>query len=416
MLDNITCEKLIHFLAGTQEIPGIDYPTLDRTDYNLINSFSRQLARKIGFTDRQYELAKTKIDYYAEQLPGIDLEAAKTALEIPLREIDRAKWIDIQKDEATGQYTNVLIRFTFSKRLINNIEKLKQDIGNNDWSYDKDNKTHIVKYSERNLYDVVKAFEDKNFELTADVQEMYKVLNCYEPDDYVPGVYNYTVKNMSPTGIEYITQELGEPTEDNLVLYRDRSLRYGLEYFDDDLSKCLSQSKKLVSSIANRKSKSVIVNRETANIEDVVLALEELKRLPVLIVLPSAEAHDVLVTVHDRIKNIISSDDICTMFRKENNTPDGAYLNEYIRKEKINNKLANNTKIVYTLDNKVPKPLIKSEFNPMAVLVHSIGSSPYSVRKMLGCYEDKDLIIHYSSKDSRSSAYFYDRSIETING
>lgn len=415
MLDNITCEKVIHFLAGTQEIPGMEYPKIDRSDYNLINSFSRQLARRIGFTDRQYELAKTKIDYYADQLSGIDIEAAKSILELPLREIDRARWIDIQQDEETGQFMNVLIRFTFSKKLIDNIDKLKKDIGNDAWAYDKENKTHIVKYSERNLYDVVNAFEGKNFELTPVVQELYEKLDAYSPDDYIPGVYDYTIKNMSPSGIDYITKELGKPCEDNLVLYRDRSLRYGLEYFDDVLSNCLAQTNPLVGSIANRKSKSVILNKESANIEDVILALEELKRLPVVVVLPAAEAHDVLVMLHDRIKNVISSQDISTLFRKENNTPEGAYLNEYIRKENINNTLANNTKIVYTLDSKVPKPLIKSEIDPMTVLVYSLGSSPYSVRKMLGCYEDKDLIIHYSSRDSRSSKYFYDRKIEILN-
>jgi len=407
MLDIITCETVIHFLAGTREIPGIEYPKLDKADYNLINSLSRQLARRIAFTDRQYELAKTKIDYYAEQLPGLDLDTVKQTLELPLREIDRAKWIDIDE-----QNQNILIRFTFSKRLINNIEDLKRHINRDHWNYDKANKTHIVTYTERNLFDVVECFKDKNFELTPLVKELYETLKDLSADNYVPGVYNYEVKNMPQKGIDAITQELGTPTKDNIILYRDRAIRYGLDYIDD--SDAFTEHNQLSTAIANRKSKSIIIHQDYVNIEDIVLALEELKRLPLIIVLPNQEAYDTLVTIHERIKNIIQPEDISTMFRMENDKEDGSYLNEYIRKENINNRLANNTKIVYTLENKVPKPLLKADFDPMALLVVSVGSSPLALRKLLGCYGDKDLIIHYSSKDSRSSSYFYDRNIETI--
>lgn len=410
MLDNITCETVIHFLAGTREISGLDYPKLDRSDYNLINSFSRQLARRIGFTDRQYELAKTKIDYYSEQLTGLDLDAIKQTLELPIREIDRARWIDIDE---TNQ--NILIRFTFSKKLISNIEQLKRHIDKEHWNYDKENKTHIVTYTERNLFDVVESFKDKNFELKPLVKDLYEKLSEFSIGDYVPGVYNYEVKNMPQQGIDSIVKELGEPSKDNLVLYRDRSIRYGLDYFDDDLDSILSQTTPLVGKLANRKTKSVIIHKEYVNVEDVVLALEELKRLPVIIVLPNSEAHDALVTIHERIKNIVPSKDISTMFRMENDKEEGSYLNDYIRKENINNKLAFNTKIVYTLENKVPKPLLKADFDPMSLLVVSVGSSPFSLRKLLGCYEHKDLVIHYTSKDSRSSNYFYDRNIETLN-
>lgn len=410
MLDTITCETVIHFLAGTREIPGIDYPKLDRSDYNLINSFSRQLARRIAFTDRQYELAKAKIDYYADQLPGLDLETIKETIELPIREIDRARWIDINEDA-----NEILIRFTFSKKLISNIETLKKHIDSDAWNYDKENKTHTVKYTERNLFDVVESFKDKNFELKPLVKELYNKLNELNLEDYVPGVYDYQVKNMPQKGIDFITKELGSPSQDNLLLYKDRSIRYGLEYFDQELEQHLTQANPIVSAIANRKTKSVIVHKDYVNIEDLILALEDLKRLPAIIVLPASDAHDVLVTIHERIKNIIPSKDISTMFRLENDGSDGSYLNEYIKKEQINNPLAINTKIVYTLENKVPKPLLKSEFDPMSLLVISVGSSPLALRKLLGCYGDKDLVIHYGSKDSRSSSYFYDRNIETLN-
>jgi predicted double-glycine peptidase len=422
MLDKITCETLIHFLAGTRELEGLEYPTIDRSDYNLINSFSRQLARHVGFTDRQYDLAKTKIDYYADQLSGIDLELAKNTLEIPLREIDRARWIDIVDHQGPDRVYEaskspfIAIRFTFSKKLISTIETLKRRIENAHWDYDKENKVHYIKYTERNLYDVLTSVEGKNFELSDRVKEIYNKLINFKPEDYIPGVYNLEVKNLPAKGLKLLEQEVGETTIDNLYLYRDRSIRYGLDYFDeDDLNKSLEQISPLANALANRKNRSVIVNREFVDINDLMLSLESLNRLPVIIVLPSSDAHDVLVELHQQIRNIIPSEDICTMFRMDNTNQDGSFINEYIRKEKINNKLAKNIKVVYTLENKVPKPLINADFDPMSLVVYSSHSSIYSIRKVLGCFEDKDLIVHYSTKNSKSSNYFYDRNIETIN-
>ena len=43
-------------------------------------------------------------------------------------------------------------------------------------------------------------------------------------------------------------------------------------------------------------------------------------------------------------------------------------FNKYIWKNKLNNPVAKNTKIVYISSNKLPKPLLKADFIPKMVL------------------------------------------------
>ena len=421
MLNKITCESLIFFLAGTQPIEDLPWPRLERSDYNLINSLSRQLAKSVGFTDRQYVLAKEKIDHYASSFEGIDIETAKETLAIPLREIDRSRWIKIVEYPGANRVYEaenspfIAIRFTFQKKLIDSLDSMKKGLNSEEWEYDKIEKIHYVRYSEQNLYKIVNLFKDKNFELSKEVEEIYEKLDALKSENYVPGVYNFEVKNLPPVGIKMLEQETGMLNSDTLYLYKDRSIRYGLEYFDEEeLNKSFANLDNTTKLIANRTSRSVAIQRDDITIDDIVLSLEKLNRLPMLIVLPSSEAHDVLVTMQQSIRNIIPSQDIAVMFRMDNTTPDGAHFNEYLRKEKINNKLANNTKIVYTLDNKVPKPLLQSGIELMSLLVYSSHSSVYAVRKVLDTYTNKDLIIHYVTKETKSTRFFYDRSVQEL--
>jgi len=421
MLNKLTCESLIFFLAGTAPIDNLPWPKIERSDYNLINILIRQLAKGVGFTDRQYALAKQKIDHYASAFADVDIESAKNELSIPLREIDRSRWIKIvdapknsrEIDKEKSPY--IAVRFTFQKKLIDSLESMKRGVSNEDWSYDKIEKIHYVRYSERNLYKIVNVFKEKNFDISDQVKEIYEKLEQFKIEDYVPGVYDFKIKNLPENGIKMLEQEVGVPTKDNLYLYRDRSLRYGLEYFDSDtLLKSFENLNDTAKVIANRTSRSISLQRDTVQIDDIILSLENLNRLPLLIVLPGAEAHDVLVTMQQSIRNIIAAEDIAVMFRMDNSSESGEHFNEYLKKEKINNKLANNTKIVYTLDNKVPKPLLQSGIEIMSLLVYSSSSSVYAVRKVLETYTNKDLIIHYVTKETKSTRFFYDRQVQEL--
>jgi len=385
---------------------------IERSDVNLIASFAKQTARGIGFTDRQYELAKTKLISYKEQLDKAghkDIEDVFDNLRIPLRSIDRTRYISIVNMDTECQ---IAVRFTFQKKLISALEAVKKTI-KVDSEYDKENKIHYFPYSEYNLYTLVSIFKDKNFDLDETVKEIYSKIEILKAEDYVPGVYDFALRNLKQTATNFLTQQLGTPEHENLVIYKDRSILHGLQHFD---TSALEESYKLYTplsvKVANRKNNKIKVLSSEYNLAMLIDTLTELRRIPALFIVPSDRAYDSIVTIQQHLKNIIDPDRISVAFRLEN-SGEGAEFNQYIRTQKINNKFDINTEIVYTLDNKVPKPLLNSEWTPETIVVFGRSSIP-GTRKVIDCFSDRDLIIFYEDQDGPSTRFFFDNHLETV--
>ena len=388
-----TVEDYIEILAGVQA--GGDSIKLERPDYNLITSLARQTFRGMAYTDRQFELAKNKVLHYKSQLESSGFTVLDNDLEtprMPLREIDRSRWIKIVDhlgDDTCYQSDKspfIAVRFTFQKKLISALEKLQVK----NYHYDKRTKVQYFEYSEQNLFRIVSAFANKNFNIDPQVQELYDKITKFSRETSLPGVYNYEIKNLPSTAVKELESTLGSPTADNLVLYKDRSLQYGLHV--DDYSVDVNS---LQHRIAQRNSVNVSVDSKNIKIDELLLTLESLKRNKTLILLSNNHQtyYDKIVDVHSYIRNIVDSKDVSVTFRLDNKD-DGLEFNNYIKKQGINNKVDTNTKIVYNVDNKMPKPLYTSNWMPDTIIV--LGSSGFvATRKVLECYPGVDLIIHF---------------------
>ena len=137
-----TVEDYIELLTGFQGSADI---TLDSSDHSLMFSFAKQISNSIPFTDRQCDLAKTKISYYKEQLEKNNYEVNDLSqLRMPLRSIDRSRWIKIV--ELNDNELWIGIRFIFQKKLILQLDKLKRLMSDSqDAFYDKEYKIHYFK-------------------------------------------------------------------------------------------------------------------------------------------------------------------------------------------------------------------------------------------------------------------------------
>jgi len=206
-------------------------------------------------------------------------------------------------------------------------------------------------------------------------------------------VYEGKLKNLPDKGRAMLEEEIGTPSQDTLALYKDRSLKYGLHWFDqDDLWGSIKKYSYLAGKIANRSVPSVVIEDTVFPVENIVLALEELERLPLLVVIPS-QTPEAVVEMHKNIRNIIAPEDTAVMFRLDNDAH-GAPVNEWIKENGLNSPLDSSKKIVYTIDNRIPKPILRSEWQPRAVLSLAQSSMLVSTRKILNYYADQDLIVH----------------------
>jgi len=395
----ITIEDCIEALAGTHEHI-VCSKEIESSDKSLIYSLARQTVNGTAYTDRQHELAISKATHYKSILEEVDIDVTTsvTQLRMPLRSIDRSRWIKLKNIEQSlitfnkpeEQY--IAVRFSFQKKLISALE----NINSKPIHYDKINKTHYFEYNERTLHNVVSALTNKGFEIQPELQERYEILEMMNNNkkNYVPGIYSLKLKNLHAKAIDYAISTIGSPDVDNLAMYKDRDQLLGITHFDeDDLNNSIRKLTTLSQKIVKRKSSNILINSDEHVFDRVAESILELNRYPLLVVLNDESELENLQKVHQSFRNIFSNDDFCSLYRKENISPGNTEFNEYIKQNKLNNSLAIKSKVVYTSINKMSKVMLKSEWRPQAAIL--MGSRRST--KVDQFLQELDLVIHYDT-------------------
>lgn len=370
-IDN-TAESCIEILSGVHPTHEFDGTGVDKSDKTLLLSLTKQLFKGTAFTDRQYELAKSKIILYKELLEkeGINVDSCIDTLRMPLRTIDRSKWIGIREYDGSA---HIAVRFTFNKKLISVIDGLRYAIKNKKQQYDEVLKIHYFPLTESNIYKIIKLFEGKNFTIEEELQKKYEVISMMHNNkkDYIPGVYSFKLKNLAQKAVDYIVTDIGaEPNEDNLSLYKDRRYMYGIEHFDEsDVLESCKNLTTLSKKIVEREHTQVLVDERKYTTDNVIESVLELNRYPLLVILSEENDLEELTQLHQSLRNIFPQEDHCVLYRKDNNSYSNTEFNKYIKENKLNNSLDVSTKIVYTKHNKLVKTLLKSEWRPKSAFV-----------------------------------------------
>ena len=401
-----TIEDLLEILAGLKGEANIK---VESSDQNLLYSMARQVFRGTGFTDRQYELTKEKILKYKDQFVNLDYDIDLTIdnLRIPLRQIDRSRWIKLVDSQGPNRVFEstkapfIAVRFIFQKKLINNIEAVKRSLGEGD--YDKENKIHYFPFSERAVYEIISNFnKTNNFEIQEELKEYYEKLKymANNKEKFIPGIYGLKLKNLHQKGLEYALSTIGEPDLNNLYHYYDQKEKYGISHVDEeDLEKSIKSLLPLSKKIIKRKKSQVLVNNKTYTKENLAEVILELYRFPLLIVLDQNQCYDQLIQYHKAFNGIIPNESCSVLFRLDNND-EGIEFNQYIKRNNLNNLVDNNTKIVYISNNKLPKPLLKSNWQPSCALLNYCGKT-YGSSKTEHYLTQLDLVIHYDETVSQ---------------
>lgn len=372
----------------------------------IINSIARQVFKGTALTDRQYNLMKEKLFAYQDQFESqgiIGFERALNRLRKPIREMDRSRWIKIVDCPGNNVYPAsdegpwIAVRFVFSKKLMKKFEPLKKEIPSH--KYDSDEKIHYFKLNEVSVYKVISVLANNDFDIDPVLEQYYKKLVEMQNNKqlYIPGIYNYKLKNLHQKSIEYMISTIGEPCKDNLALYKDRQEQFGLYHFDEtDLEQSLSQLTALARKIVCRTKKNVLVKPLDYNFNNLAESILELDRFPLLVILDQNNALDELHTVHRALNGFIPENECSVLFRLDNEK--NYEFNNYIKTNNLNSPVDTNSKVVFISNNKIPKPLIKSNWKPNTVLVMS------GIRAGLindAYINESDLIIHYEDNMSQ---------------
>lgn len=389
-----TAESCIEILSGTHPTHSYTGTGTNNNDKSLLLSLAKQTYKGTPYTDRQFELVKQKINLYRQILidVGVDVDRAKDNLRFPLRSIDRSRWIGIRNVEDTDY---IAVRFSFNKKLISFIDQLRSK--EHTKLYDEKEKIHYFPFNESNVYKIITMLKEKNFNIESDLDKIYEKVHMMQNNkkDYIPGIYGFKLKNLNDKAVEYIVSDVGkEPNADNLALYKDRDALYGIEHFDEeDLNESVKNLTTLSQKIVRRKCPNVLIDSDVFTVNNIVETVLELNRFPVLVCLQPQTDFDDLSHIYKCFKNIFSNDDFCVLYRKDNNTAENKYFNQFIKLNGLNNSLANNSKIVYTTQDRVTKTLLKSNWKPKSALVFGCSRT----NKMETYLNELDLVMYYDT-------------------
>lgn len=407
----MTIEDCIEFLAQNIDIRS--------SDIKLINSFANQCKKNIALTDRQHELAKQKILDYKEELEIKGFENIKECLNNlrnPHRIIDRSKTVKlVSKSYAdffeTTTTTMLAIRFPFSKKMIKHIELINKLQDSKE--FDKTTKTHFLEYTEKNVMAIVDALKDSNFDIQLEILEYYNKVKLFITDAnrYMPGVYNYELRNVHNKCRDYAVNLLGHPCEKNLALYYDRRDTLGLKHFNQEqLLKSINTLQfKLSKLIAEANTALLHLPPSEFSVTDLVDALWELNRFPVLVKLKTNHEKEDLYNFYEAAIKYVNPTDISVLFRLDSTSQQNIDFNTAIKELGLNNPLHDNTKMVFLNFNKIPKPLLKNNWKPETTIL--MESTRFSSEKISRLYDEfSNLIIHYDS----ALNYFMKRKNHTV--
>lgn len=389
-----TVEDCLEILAGLKNVAG--YFEIEPND-NILASIARQVYKGRALTDRQHQLVKQKILAYDDQFQknGFNgLETAVDNLRMPLREIDRRKYITVvSHSEMVGpnkvyeSYKDkckwIKIQFPFNKKTIAALEKIAEKNRRN-YFHQKGSHEHYFVLNENIVEQIVTEFKDRNFEIDQELLEFYKKIQVIkqDPSKHLRCIsYGEIHKLKNVDHLNYSVEQL-----------IDRHRRYGIVNFDT------YPSEGLLGEIVNRESTEFLGKPSQYSVQQLVETVNRLDRFPLVVVLEERNAEAQIHEFWKETKNIVPSEQQSVLFRLDGDVE----FNQFVKDKNLNNWVDINTKIVYINTNKLPKVTLTADWNPITAFVY--GSA---LNRFVDTYiKDRcDLIIYREEEISPMRKY-----------
>lgn len=295
--------SMLGFISGFSFEPAI---SLARYDVNVLSTMTNTTVSKDPLTERQGELACKIILKYERQLAkiGVDVSPVNNPVwRVPLRRMDYSQSISIKDDV-------IIVKFPFNTTLIDEIKKFAKDSqGSSVWS--PSNKVWEVALTEYNLSWLVTWGVKNGFNIDDRAKLIMDDIVNVESSDYKIELYidnnRLNIKNADPSLIDYITENQGGFSIDNLIHLVDMSAVCGFTVSDEIDA--------IVTNLYNLQQLNLIKNREIKakpttmqqidTVTSIIRYAEETKRYPVVIYEPDSSGKLLKL-----IKDIVPAEDI----------------------------------------------------------------------------------------------------------
>lgn len=374
---NLCVEDCLEYLGGLKR--NITNIQIDNHEQIVIKSLAEQVYKDIALTDRQLNLVLKKIEKYKNDLEAnlIDVDdiLLTKRLRKPIRYIDRSQYAKIDRE---NNESVIKIRYPFSKRLESKWHSISQSI-KGQVKHDKTNSMKTVLLLEHNVLLLVDSFLDRDFTIDSKLLEIYEKINEIKnnPDQYLSCIDfvdgKIVLKNLNDKCLSYLDEKITD-LDQNFPSSISTIKGCGV----------LNLSERLLDEIDHRNytdlTKEVLKNPKTRlkidpkkhEFSQLLTTIENLNQWPVLIMIDENPSIPSLVKfINENLKNYIPTDKFTVFFRLGADEKD---FNQYIKDQNLNNYIDADTKAVVILKNKIPKPLLKSEWKPRTAIVMSTNT------------------------------------------
>ncbi len=359
-------------------------------DFKVLKSLHLNLTKGIFFTINQSDLLKKILIENREKIAS-HYEDFENILKLslwskPFRIVETVRKIYLSDN--TEKEIKIIIEFSFSS----NLRKIMQEISKNLTNLEPvtNGKFYIVDLDEKNIVTLVESFKNHKFSIDEKIIEYYNTIKYWKKEEIFGQFDIESILNQNFQ--KAISDDLGIETPLTQAIINDRRIRY--QYF----CKPIIEPKNLAETLAMREKSYVWLDKNKHSLDEIIVALKELRRLPILVVFDSQNEKQCFEDLKNLSENLEKNDiftDVGIYFRFDN-TEDGSTFNKYVAEKKYNSRVTKDTKIVGIQNGKIPKFLMKSDWKPMSVISLNNNLRNNKTSAYANCC---DLVIAYTEKE-----------------
>ena len=298
----------------------------------------------------------------------------------PFRILETMRSIYFENDKKT----HFVVEFSYDKELKRKIFDLMKK--SNTVSTSTGPCKFIFPADEKNISLVLHAVKDDQFQIDEIIENYFKEIKKIQEND--SNAIHISL-NQNDKIAEAIKGEITlDSTNTDLVLL-DRRIRYQYTFEPKNTEKSLAFS------IANRHQPHMWINSSGTSLEDLFASLQELNRLPVLLVFDKNRLTE-NIKILENLQNIINNREntkVGIYFRADNTTDAHKNFNKLISDFKFNQYLDSDTTIAGLASVNLPKFMLKSSWYPRSVI--SFTNSFRNNKTSIYC-NAVDLILYYT--------------------
>ena len=357
-------------------------------DRSILQSLSVGVNSNNFITENQSKLLVKILRENQKKLVNFDPEIS-SLLENPtwsktFRKIDQVKKFYISEHPADDK--TLVIEFTFSsqiRKILTNLQKSVEGL-----IQVNSGKMFTADLSEKNIVLLVDTLRPLGFTISDDILSYYETIKSWSESDTKRQFFITSITNQNFQ--KQITDDLGVTTPIDEKVIADRGMRY--QYFTETPEK---NGENLPEILAFRKKTKIWIDSNQHSLTNLISALVELKRLPVMVVFDNYNTASTLENLK-KLDKSLEENGVTTgvgIYFRFPNDELGKEFNQYIAHRQFNSQLDESTKVVGVQNGKIPKFMISSQWKPMSVI--SLGTSLRNSKTAV--YSNcSDLVITYS--------------------